>query len=300
MDGDGIPNHFDLKSDNDDLYDTAESGRLSVSVGTDANMDGVLEGNVGTNGVVDEIETSPDSGVLLYNVLDTDSDGNINALDDDDENDNVLTNDEHPDDNANGYPDDALDTDGDNIPDYLDQDDDGDSIFTIYEDVELPHNYPQDGNPMNDDTDGDGTPNYLDSDDDNDGILTIDEQPDPNGNNEPEDAVDTDEDGIPDYLDDYDDRDLEFFNAISPDGNGKNDFMYIKSIEKYPENSMIILNRWQNVVWKAENYDNVNVKFEGKDMQGNPLPTGTYYYLFEYKNEDGKTITKSGYLYLLK
>ena len=299
MDGDGIPNHFDINSDNDVLFDTAESGRLSVPVGTDTNMDGVLEGDVGVNGIVDELETTPDSGILLYNILDTDTDGNINALDDDDDNDHVLTNDEHPDDNNNAYPDDALDTDTDGIPDYLDRDDDGDGLYTDFEDVDINNNYPQDGNPMNDDTDGDGIPNYLDNDDDNDSILTIDEQPDNNGNHEPDDAVDTDNDGIPDYLDDYDDRELEIFTAISPNGNGKNDFMYIKSIEKFPENTMTIFDRWQNVVWERRNYNNTDVKFEGKDMNDNLLPTGTYFYIFEYQ-EDGKTKTKAGYLYLLK
>ncbi|AZQ44886.1 FKBP-type peptidyl-prolyl cis-trans isomerase [Nonlabens ponticola] len=44
--------------------------------------------------------------------------------------------------------------------------------------------------------------NYLDEDDDNDGIPTRDENPDPNGDGNPEDAQDSDNDGIPDYLDD--------------------------------------------------------------------------------------------------
>ncbi len=300
IDGDGFPNHLDVSADNDVLFDTAESGRLEAGVGTDADLNGVLEGNVGTNGIVDELETAPDSGTLLYSVLNTDGDDIINALDDDDDNDHILTNDEHPDDNSDAYPDDAVDTDMDDIPDYLDRDDDGDGIFTDFEDIELPNNYPQDGNPMNDDTDGDGIPNYLDEDDDNDGLLTIDEHPDDNGNGEPEDALDTDHDGIPDYLDDFDDRELIFYTAVSPNGNNKNDYMHIESIEKYPENYMVILDRWQNKVWEGHNYNNNDVRFEGKDKNGNLLPTGTYYYLFEYTDEEGKTKTKAGYIYLLK
>ena len=299
IDNDGIPNHFDVNSDNDILFDTAESGRLSIPVGTDADFDGVLEGAVGANGIIDELETSPDSGVLLYNVLNTDTDSKINALDDDDDNDHVLTNDEQPDVNNDGYPEDALDTDGDLIPNYLDRDDDGDGLYTDFEDVALPNDYPQDGNPMNDDTDDDGIPNYLDNDDDDDGLLTIDEHADDNGNHEPEDARDTDGDGIPDYLDDYDNRELEIFTAISPNGNGKNDFMFVKSVEKFPDNKMTILDRWQNKVWEGRNYDNVNVRFEGKDKKDMLLPTGTYFYIFEYK-DDGKNKTKAGYLYLLK
>ena len=42
---------------------------------------------------------------------------------------------------------------------------------------------------------------YLDNDDDNDGLLTIDENPDPNGDGNPDDAQNSDADSAPDYLD---------------------------------------------------------------------------------------------------
>ena len=208
LDGDGIPNHFDLDSDGDGLFDTAESGRLNVPVGSDVNFDGILEGNVGNNGLVDDVESSPDSGSVAYTYLDWDNDGTNDFLDTDDDGDGILTINEHADDNGNSYPDDGIDTDSDGNPNYHDIDDDGDGINTFFEDIELPHNYPQDGNPLNDDTDNDGIPNYLDVDDDNDGILTIEEHPDDNNNHEPDDALDSNSDGIPDYLD--------FFNTITP------------------------------------------------------------------------------------
>ncbi len=59
----------------------------------------------------------------------------------------------------------------------------------------------------NNDTDGDGLPNFIDADDDGDNVLTKDENPDPNGDGNLDDAQDTDEDGIPDYLDADDDGD---------------------------------------------------------------------------------------------
>ncbi|MFV0540147.1 MAG: hypothetical protein ACK5MZ_02785 [Aestuariibaculum sp.] len=51
------------------------------------------------------------------------------------------------------------------------------------------------------DTDGDNTPDFLDADDDGDGKPTSEENADPNGDGNPDDAIDTDNDGTPDYLD---------------------------------------------------------------------------------------------------
>ncbi|SCY45484.1 hypothetical protein SAMN05192588_2990 [Nonlabens sp. Hel1_33_55] len=39
-------------------------------------------------------------------------------------------------------------------------------------------------------------PDYLDEDDDDDGFLTINEGADPNGDGNPNDAIDTDSNGI--------------------------------------------------------------------------------------------------------
>lgn len=50
---------------------------------------------------------------------DTDSDGLIDALDDDDDNDTILTKDESPDQNNDGRIDDALDSDKNGVPNYL-------------------------------------------------------------------------------------------------------------------------------------------------------------------------------------
>jgi hypothetical protein len=84
------------------------------------------------------------------------------------------------------------DTDGDGIANYLDNDDDGDGVLTQFEAVDA------DGNPV--DTDGDLDVDYLDNDDDGDMILTINENPDPNSDGDPADALDSNADGVPDYL----------------------------------------------------------------------------------------------------
>ncbi|AWI26065.1 T9SS type B sorting domain-containing protein [Flavobacterium pallidum] len=73
-DGDNVPDFYDLDSDNDGIYDVTESG----SNATDANRDGVIDGNAfGINGLLDALETAPDSGILNFNIANTDSIDNI-------------------------------------------------------------------------------------------------------------------------------------------------------------------------------------------------------------------------------
>ncbi|MFT6143375.1 MAG: hypothetical protein ACJAV2_001248, partial [Myxococcota bacterium] len=116
-----------------------------------------------------------------------------------------------------------IDTDNDNIPDVLDDDDDNDGILTRFEDYNPPGlgvcadrgagEVSGDGNPLNDDTNDDGTPDYLDNDDDGDGIPTANEAHAPGtyacdfsiltDQDVPE--LDEDSDGLPDYVDDSND-----------------------------------------------------------------------------------------------
>ena len=83
-DNDGVPNYLDLDSDNDGIYDLTESG----SNASDINQDGIIDSSdFGINGLSDSLETSPDSGVLKYTVLDSDNDDikNYTEIDSDDD-----------------------------------------------------------------------------------------------------------------------------------------------------------------------------------------------------------------------
>ena len=83
-DGDNVPDYLDLDSDNDGIFDIIESG----SPGNSSNTTGITVGpNFGTNGLDNILETSPDSGVTNFTVLDTDADGINNYLDSDSDND---------------------------------------------------------------------------------------------------------------------------------------------------------------------------------------------------------------------
>lgn len=89
------------------------------------------------------------------------------------------------------------------------------------------------------------------------------------------------------------DEEYEFYNGFSPNGDGKNDYWEIPFLVKYPINKVSIINRWGDVVWYAINYDNIDVRFEGKNMNNVDLPDGTYYYTIEYA-----VYVKSGWVFI--
>ena len=83
-DNDGVPDYLDLDSDNDGIYDLHEAG----SSGLDADNNGRLDGNInafGNNGLLNSLETSPDSGTINYEIADTNEDeiANFRSLDSD-------------------------------------------------------------------------------------------------------------------------------------------------------------------------------------------------------------------------
>jgi gliding motility-associated-like protein len=91
---------------------------------------------------------------------------------------------------------------------------------------------------------------------------------------------------------------IEVFNAVSPNGDGKNDVFhiaYIDMIEETRHNKVTIFNRWGDVVFTTDNYNNTTNVFEGKSNGGKELPSGTYFYRIEYQT--GRK-TETGYLLL--
>ncbi|WP_289661433.1 gliding motility-associated C-terminal domain-containing protein [Flavobacterium panacagri] len=100
-------------------------------------------------------------------------------------------------------------------------------------------------------------------------------------------------------------------NAFSPNGDGMNDTFKIDNIDDvtcYPGNTVEIYNRWGILVFETVNYNNTSNAFDGTSRgrttikQSDGLPTGTYFYIINYKSLDGSnTIQENkldGYLYL--
>lgn len=88
-DADGIPDYLDLDSDNDGIYDLVESGCSAI----DLDGNGIIDGDpssFGTNGILNAIETYPNSGILNYTIADSDNDGITNYIELDSDNDGCL------------------------------------------------------------------------------------------------------------------------------------------------------------------------------------------------------------------
>ncbi|MFV0248356.1 MAG: gliding motility-associated C-terminal domain-containing protein, partial [Tenacibaculum sp.] len=147
--------------------------------------------------------------------------------------------------------------------------------------------------PDNTDTDGDGIcdkkdPNPTDpcipdnTDTDGDGICDK-EDPDPIDPCIP-DHTDVDNDGICDSVDPEISECLKIYNEFTPNGDGMNDRFVITCIkdEKYKNNHLEIYNRWGNLVYSKDRYDNswdgksnVNMRIQTEK----DLPAGTYFYV---------------------
>ncbi len=86
-DGDTIPDFYDLDSDNDGITDLFETGQLGLFSDTDLN--GIVDSGspFGTNGWVDNAETSPDSNLIGYTLNDFDTDTIFSYMDSDSDGD---------------------------------------------------------------------------------------------------------------------------------------------------------------------------------------------------------------------
>ena len=286
-DGDGLPNYLDQDSDEDGIPDNIESqtsqGYIAPS-GVDANGNGLDDAYDATNGITP---------------VNTDGTDNVDMLDNDSDNDGIF------DLYESGFVLSGSDTDGDGLDDVIDTTvgyGDSNGIIVISGDtIGLQ------------DTDGDasstGDFDYRDEDDDNDGLDTADENGDGNGDGNPDDAFDSDGDGTPDYLEvntHNGTEDLEIFQMVTPNGDNDNDVFVIKNIERFPNNTVEIYNRWGVLVYEVKGYNPAEGKaFKGISEgrvtvnQNSELPVGTYFYVVKYTNDaTGENKEQAGYLYI--
>ena len=72
-------------------------------------------------------------------------------------------------------------------------------------------------------------------------------------------------------------------NVLTPNNDGYNDTWFIKNIQLFQRNEVTIVNRWGDVVFYTDAYQN---DWDGK-YSGGPLPAGTYYYILDLGDQWG-------------
>ncbi|MBI2967563.1 MAG: tandem-95 repeat protein [Bacteroidetes bacterium] len=85
--------------------------------------------------------------------------------------------------------------------------------------------------------------------------------------------------------------------GFSPNGDGENDYFEILGIDKYPGNNIMIFNRWGNLIFEKDGYNNEwDGTYQGGFISfGSKLPAGTYFYVLKL-DKDSKPV--KGYVYL--
>ena len=68
-------------------------------------------------------------------------------------------------------------------------------------------------------------------------------------------------------------------NVFTPNGDGFNDYLIFENLEYYPNNKVVVFNRWGQKVLEASPYKN--------DWDGDDYSDGTYFYILELGNLTG-------------
>ncbi len=74
---------------------------------------------------------------------------------------------------------------------------------------------------------------------------------------------------------------IHVYHGITPNGDGINDDWHIDGITLFPDNTVVIFNRWGEKIWNVAGYNNDDKIWKGLDLNGDKLPDGTYFYILE-------------------
>jgi gliding motility-associated-like protein len=93
---------------------------------------------------------------------------------------------------------------------------------------------------------------------------------------------------------------LEMSPVITPNQDDKNDAFLITCIEATLENRVEIFNRYGQLVFDTQSYDNTSNRWEGLNSRNQALPEGVYFVVLTYKNDLGEGFVKKTYVNLIR
>ncbi|MEP0085550.1 gliding motility-associated C-terminal domain-containing protein [Maribacter dokdonensis] len=330
-DGTDNVDYLDDDSDNDLVPDDNEGNDFNFDgvpdqtyTGVDTDGDGLDDGYEGSD-VNDGFDVNDEIDDPANDLPDTDGTEDVNYRDLDDDGDGLDTPDEDVDNDGDPTNDDS---DNDGTPDYLDPDSNVD-LDVVEDAVTTPVNTPIEIDMLDNDfgipTDGTltvtdpssgtveindgGTPDDI-SDDTityvpNDGFEGTDTFEytvcDLEGNC---DTATIEINVVNDNPTDPTDNAIEVNQLVTPNGDGRNEFLFIRGVDKIRNSTLRIFNRWGVAVYEGENYNNQNNVFDGRSRGRSTLsveeylPSGIYFYIFDYTTLDGESKVDSEYLYI--
>ena len=80
-------------------------------------------------------------------------------------------------------------------------------------------------------------------------------------------------------------------SGFSPNGDGINDTWIIANISQFSSNSIRVYNRWGSLIYDK---DKAGQDWSGNGANNKPIPVGTYYYVIEWTDYDGKKVSLNG------
>ena len=80
-------------------------------------------------------------------------------------------------------------------------------------------------------------------------------------------------------------------SGFSPNGDGINDTWEIQNLEAFENTTVRVYNRWGTLIY---DYDVENENWDGGGSSNEMIPVGTYYFIIEFDNYDGKRGNKTG------
>ena len=84
--------------------------------------------------------------------------------------------------------------------------------------------------------------------------------------------------------------------SFTPNGDDYNDVWFIQNIQFYPDNKILVYNRWGQKVFESKG---TYTSWDGKDFFGSPVPDGTYFYIIDGGLEE-ETIVIKGTVSILR